>query len=62
MSRSDALALARESVAGVRKAKFGCLLVKEVHEPGVPVLVLPREERILSTMAITSLRVRPCPI
>ena len=49
-----------EGVAGVHKVRLGRLLVKEFHQPGVTILVLPREERILSTMAITSLHVCPC--
>ena len=59
ISQLDALALAGKNVAGVDKARLGCIFVKEVHQPGMTVLTLPREERILSTMAITSLSVRP---
>ena len=37
MSRSDAFAVASESVACVDKARLRCLLVKEVHKAGVTV-------------------------
>ena len=60
--RSDAPALAVERVAGVCNTSMGFLAIKAAHHPDVTCFTTPREASTHSTIAMTSCRVRPCPI